>query len=125
GHFRVAVAGAELQLVGEAPGVEEVAGVELVLLLRPLGLVELERVVPDTAGVDEGGLVQPALGDELETAVDLGVQAGQVEVRGEDVGVLDLVRGRLGTEVPLVVSGFLGTGGTGVAADLDLVAVEV
>jgi hypothetical protein len=94
GHLGAAVAGAELELVRQAAGVEEARSVELVLVLRPLGLVEQEAVVPDEVSSRKG--VGRSLGHQLEAAVDLGVHAGQVEVRGEDVGVLDLVRRRHG-----------------------------
>src|SRR6185436_1480364 len=130
GDLCLAVAGAELELVRQAAGVEEVRGVALDLLLRALGLHQQEGVVPHEAAVERGIELlraerRAALGHQLEAAVDLRVEAGQIEVAAEDLRVLDLVGGRGVAELALVPGGLLRAGGTGVAADLHLVAVEV
>src|SRR6185295_9774235 len=119
---RGAVADAVLQLVRDAAGVEERGRIQLLVLLRTLDLGEEEAVVPDAGRVEERRNVA-ALGDQLETAVDLRVETGQVEVRAEDVGVFELVRGRGRTELALIPRGLLRTQGTGVAAELHLVAL--
>ena len=121
--LRGAIAGAILQLVGGVAEVEEVRGVELALLLRPFELVEEIAVVPDQIRIEEGERRAP-LGSELEAAVDDRIHAGEVEVVADDLGVLGLVTGRRGAEIGLVPGGLLGTQRAGVAAGLDLVAVE-
>src|SRR6185312_147222 len=65
-----------------------------------------------------------ALGGELEATFDLRVETREVEAGAEDVSVLSLPGRRLGAEVALVPGGLLRPRRTGVAADLDLVAVE-
>src|SRR6185312_6676870 len=124
GHLGLAVAGAELQLVADGSGVEEVGGVRLVLRLRAQGGVEEEGVVPGDGAVDIGRGVEAALGGELEATFDLRVETREVEAGAEDVSVLSLPGRRLGAEVALVPGGLLRPRRTGVAADLDLVAVE-
>src|SRR6185369_17248959 len=121
---RLAVAGAELQLVADVAGVEERRRVGLELPLRPLRLIEVERVVVDAEHVEEVGGVLAALGNELEAAVHDGVQAGEVEVGVEDVGVLELGSRRLLAVVRLVPGGLLRAERTGVAADLRLLALQ-
>src|SRR6185503_14058744 len=111
GRLDLAVTRPELELVRQAAGVEEVGGVGLHLLLRPRCLVQQVGVVPDAAGgaveVSRGGTTaagEAALGNELEAAVDPGVETGEIEVRGEDLGVLDLVGVRRVAESALVPS---------------------
>src|SRR6185295_13948563 len=111
-----------LQLVRDAAGVEERGRIQLLVLLRTRDLGKEEAVVPNAGRVEERRNVA-ALGDQLEAAVDLRVETGQVEVRAEDVGVFELVRGRGRTELALIPRGLLRTQGTGVAAELHLVAL--
>src|SRR6185503_8492100 len=113
------VAGAELELVRQAAGVEEVRGVALVLLLGAGRLVQQEGVVPDEARIERrvdlaAADADAAFGHQLEAAVDLRVEAGQVEVAAEDLRVLDLVGGRRVAEAALVPGGLLRAGGTGI-----------
>src|SRR6185503_4604577 len=93
----VTVAKAELQLVREAAGVEESRAVDAVLVLRTLGVVVVIAVVRETVagGAEVPGrrlaaetaldrvAARAVVGDELEAALDLRIEAGQVEARAE------------------------------------------
>src|SRR5918996_661076 len=88
-----AVAGAELELVREPAGVEEFRAVHPPLRLRARRLIDVVAVVPDEVVVLERRLVASRR-DELEAAVDLGHQAVEIKAGAEDVGILELERGR-------------------------------